>query len=91
MESGGAGLWIAGIGGNFPTNPDSVPVNGCPQSQEGVPVIGYKRAEAERAFEVHAALIKAEAGNRALKDNPVWTMLRQDAFERFSHAFWRDA
>lgn len=54
-------------------------------------MIAFKQDEAAQAFEVHAALIKAEADHRSLKDNPVWTMLRQDAFERFSLAFWRDA
>lgn len=37
-----------------------------------------------QAFAAHAALIKMELRHPSLKDNPFWTMLRQDAYERFA-------
>ena len=39
------------------------------------------------AFAVHCALLKAERVDPALSNNPQWTVLRQDAYERFSNAF----
>lgn len=54
-----------------------------------VPVIQYDHIAAARAFEVHAALVKAQRDNPRLADNPIWTMMKQDAFERFSLAFER--
>lgn len=39
---------------------------------------------ADQAFAAHAAMMQAEARSQALRDNPFWTMLRQDAFERFA-------
>ena len=42
---------------------------------------------ASQAFAVHAGLLRAEHSNRELADNPFWTMLKQDAFERFAVAF----
>ncbi|WP_298165075.1 hypothetical protein [Novosphingobium sp.] len=35
------------------------------------------------AFEVHAALLRTEATNPKLKENPLWLILRQDSFEEF--------
>lgn len=40
-------------------------------------------SQADLAFEAHATLIKAELHNPALRKNPFWTLLRQDAYERF--------
>ena len=45
------------------------------------------RQRAEDAFAVHAALLKAQVNDPALRDNPQWTIIRQEAFERFSLAF----
>lgn len=43
--------------------------------------------KADDAFAAHAALLKAEARDQRLKRNPEWTIIRQDAFERFTLAF----
>lgn len=37
------------------------------------------------AFNVHAALVAAEAKRPELRDNPRWKLIRMDAYE----AFWR--
>lgn len=50
-------------------------------------VINYDSQLAEDAFAVHAALLKAEARDRRLRHNPQWTVIRQDAYERFAVAF----
>lgn len=42
---------------------------------------------AEQAFAAHAAMVRAEAREPALKDNPCWTLLRREAFARFDRAF----
>ena len=52
-----------------------------------IPVIRIDDTRAKQTFEAHAALLRAERDNPALRDNPAWTMLRQDAFERFNDAF----
>lgn len=36
------------------------------------------------AFAVHAALLRAETLDSTLRGNPQWTMMRQDAYERFA-------
>lgn len=41
------------------------------------------------AFQVHRALLMAERTEPSLRDNPYWTMLKQDAYERFALAFER--
>ena len=38
-------------------------------------------------FAAHSALIRAERDDPALRTNPHWIMLRQDAYERFYLAF----
>jgi hypothetical protein len=40
-------------------------------------------SRADQAFFAHSAILKAELVDRALQDNPFWTMLKQDAYERF--------
>lgn len=50
-------------------------------------VIYYDEGHAARAYEVHAALIRAERDAPWLKQNPLWTMHRQDAYEMFALAF----
>lgn len=40
------------------------------------------RQRAQQAYEAHAAIMRQTAATPALLDNPYWTMLRQDAFER---------
>jgi hypothetical protein len=52
-----------------------------------VKTIGVNEREALDAFAVHCALLKAERTDPKLSSNPQWTMLRQDAYERFSNAF----
>lgn len=52
-----------------------------------VPTIGMDERKAREAFDVHAALLKAERADPALRNNPHWTILRQDAFETFCAAF----
>lgn len=50
-------------------------------------VIYCDATKADQAFAAHRALLVIEARQPELRDNPVWTMLRQDAFERFALAF----
>lgn len=52
-----------------------------------VPVILYDEQQAHDAYVVHIALLMAERADPTLKNNPVWTMHRQDAYERFAVAF----
>lgn len=52
-----------------------------------VRTIAVHEQEAHDAFAVHCALLKAERRDPELSKNPQWTVLRQDAFERFSNAF----
>lgn len=52
-----------------------------------VPVILCAADQADNAFKAHAALLAAEASNPELSSNPYWTLLRQDAYERFRAAF----
>lgn len=52
-----------------------------------VPIILYAEEQAKLAFEAHAALLVAEAANPSLSNNPAWTVLRQDAYERFASAY----
>lgn len=52
-----------------------------------VPVILCDELNASEAYEVHIALLKAEKANPSLRDNPIWTIHRQDAYERFAVAF----
>ncbi len=50
-------------------------------------VILYDESRASNAYEVHSALLRTERLVPALKRNPQWTIIRQDAFERFAEAF----
>jgi hypothetical protein len=52
-----------------------------------VPTYSMAEQEALDAFAVHCALLKAERADPRLRDNPQWTIHRQDAFEAFSKAF----
>lgn len=52
-----------------------------------VPVILYDEAKASAAYLAHVALLKAERDDPSLKNNPVWTMLRQDTYEMFRRAY----
>lgn len=54
-----------------------------------VPVILCAAEIADNAFQAHMALVKLEQEKPELRANPHWTMLRQDAFERFAEAFVR--
>lgn len=51
------------------------------------PTIHMDHRRAQDAYEVHQALVKAEAADRGLKNNPHWQLLRMDAFEAFCRAF----
>lgn len=51
------------------------------------PVILYDPVRADQAFKAHRALLLAEIANAGLAANPFWTMIRQDAYERFANAF----
>lgn len=53
-------------------------------------MIRVDAARAEHGWEVHQALVKAEAANPALRDNPAWKCLRMDAFEAFCVAFEKE-
>lgn len=50
-------------------------------------VILFDQRRASEAYEAHSALLRTERLVPALKRNPHWIMLRQDAFERFAEAF----
>lgn len=54
-----------------------------------IPVYNMDEHRAMDAFAVHVALIKAEQREPALRRNPQWTIIRQDAFEAFANAFQR--
>lgn len=54
-----------------------------------LPVILCAADVADNAFQAHMVLVKAERENPALKNNPHWTLLRQEAYERFAEAFER--
>lgn len=51
------------------------------------PVIKVDEQKAADAFAVHAALCRCERDMPTLRTNPQWTILRQDAFERFATCF----
>ncbi len=51
------------------------------------PTIHMNHRGAQDAYEVHQALVKAEARDRHLKTNPQWQLLRMDAYEAFCRAF----
>lgn len=53
-----------------------------------IQAVQYDERRASEAFAAHTALLKAERENPALGKNPAWIILRQDAFEMFSRAFW---
>lgn len=54
---------------------------------ERIPIIYCDERRASDAYNAHIALLMAENSDPTLKDNPFWTVLRQDAFEAFSNAF----
>ena len=54
---------------------------------KAVRTISFDEQLAHNACEVHFALLKAERDHPELKNNPIWTIHRQDAYERFSNAF----
>lgn len=61
---------------------------GIPADQsDSIRLIRWDRLRAEQAFAVHAGLLGLEELRPELKHNPYWTMLRQDAYERFAVAF----
>lgn len=54
-----------------------------------VPLILCAAEVADNAFRAHMALVTAERDNPDLRHNPHWTMLRQDALDRFCDAFMK--
>lgn len=52
-----------------------------------VPVIHFNSRKAEWAYEVHQALVQAEARSPGLKDNPRWNRLREAAYQDFELSF----
>lgn len=54
---------------------------------DSIRLIRWNKLRAEQAFAVHANLLGLEELRPELKHNPFWTMIRQDAYERFSLAF----
>lgn len=49
--------------------------------------ISPPRDDVQDAFNVHSALIVAEASLPWLRDNPRWRLLRFDAYETFHNLF----
>lgn len=60
---------------------------GALSQSDSLRLIRYNRQRADNAFEAHSALIAAEIMRPALRDNPAWVVLRQDAYENFALAF----
>ena len=52
------------------------------------PTTLFDPVKARDAFEAHSALLKTERDHPELRRNPHWTLLKQDAYERFDAAFW---
>lgn len=50
-------------------------------------IYSMDEAKARNAFDAHSAILKAQRENPSLCKNPAWTILRQDAYERFAQAF----
>lgn len=44
---------------------------------------------ADRAFDAHRAILMVEIARPELRENPFWTMLKQDAYVRFCEAMER--
>lgn len=54
---------------------------------QAIPVYRIDERRAHDAFAAHKALLECERMRPALRHNPAWTVLRQDAFENFFLAF----
>lgn len=52
-----------------------------------IPIIVFDERKAMDAYDAHRAVLMAEQKDPALRQNPFWTMIRQDAFEQFARAF----
>ena len=52
-----------------------------------VPVVLFDERKANAAWEAHSELLKAMMRNPDLRDNPVWTMLRHEAYETLCAAY----
>lgn len=50
-------------------------------------LILFNQRRADDAFAAHAALVRMEADQPELAENPAWQSLRADAFENFALAF----
>ena len=45
--------------------------------------IKHRTKQSDFAWQAYAAIMRCETGRPDLKENPFWTMLRHDAYERF--------
>lgn len=52
-----------------------------------VPVYLFDQRKASDAWEAHSELLKLMIRNPSLRDNPVWTLLRQEAYELLCEAY----
>ncbi|WP_103729002.1 hypothetical protein [Novosphingobium sp. HII-3] len=52
-----------------------------------IPVYSFDERKARAAWDAHSELMRAMIRNPNLRDNPVWSMLRQDAYEHLCEAF----
>jgi len=51
------------------------------------PINQYDLMMAQFAFEAHSELLRLMISKPELRDNPVWTMLRQEAYEMLETTF----
>lgn len=47
----------------------------------------FDEHRANQAWEAHSTLVKAMIGNPELRDNPIWTMFRNEAYYLLQEAF----
>lgn len=52
-----------------------------------IPIIQFDAQQASSAYLAHIALIECELRDPSLRNNAAWTILRQDAFQRFANAY----
>lgn len=56
-------------------------------SQCSIPTVMFDEAKALAAWEAHSRLLHDMIEHPSLRHNPVWTMLRQDAYEQLCAAY----
>lgn len=67
------------------------PFNPPPSGTQPIPTFRFDEGAAKDAYAVHTALLDQERRFPALKDNPAWLIVRQDAYEAFALAFGGEA